>query len=588
MISLALLVGLLGLVPAASGAIFMLAGQRLPRLMATIWCGLVLLFCLIVVLYFISLLGYGQTIPATAFMPNGWARWLQLSYQVDAFNVFSALVIGVLASAVAALLIAIEPAHVGPQQQGEQQAEQQKHITRQERTWQTGVLLICLGAIFTVIFANSALWIALGWGLAGLCALALYIQGQTYTWAAILLATPVVSAIILYLALLPASSARSDKRLDLLNGLEREPLWAAIIMLLALLAPGTILLIQQAFSSKTPRPASLSQSAAYALMASPATFTAFSRLALLIAGPGSVRPGAGSVSWQAFSLVTVWIVSALGLAAALLALRHAERASLPLFLSIQLLAWMFLAIAITGAAALNGALMLKLLRFLALGALLLVGGRKPTQPLLSISWWLAALSLSAFPFFATFSSAWLVTANAITAGPAWVAGAGVSWLALLLATLAIVRAGGKAPVTVGGELPPSATSQAETGSSFLVFLLALLALVTGIAPEVVVKFFTSPAALVLPVISSSLPSATVQTSPLGLIAGAGHWLPGLFWLLALVLLALILLLTRHERQATSTSPFLGGEAEAAYASDTIGSDAPGADTHQEPAPASQS
>jgi hypothetical protein len=160
-----------------------------------------------------------------------------------------------------------------------------------------------------------------------------------------------------------------------------------------------------------------------------------------------------------------------------------------------------------------------------------------------------------------------------------VAGAGVSWLALLLATLAIVRAGGKEPTS-------GATTHADTGPGFLVFLLALLALVTGIAPEVVVKFFTGPAASALSVISSSLPSATVQTSPLGLIAGAGHWLPGLFWLLALVLLALILLLTRHERQAAGIAPFLGGEAEAEYASDTIAPDAPGANSNQEPAPAS--
>ena len=587
MISLALLVGLLGLVPAASGVIFILGGQWLARRGAAIWGGLALLFCLIVVLYFISLLSYSQTIPATAFMPDGWARWLQLSYQVDAFNVFSALVIGVLASAVAAILIAIEPARAGPHLQGEQEAEQPGHIKRQARIKQAGVLLICLGAIFTVIFANSALWIALGWGLAGLCALALYSQGQSYKWAALLLATPVAAAIALYLALLPAISTREDKRLDLLNGLGREPLWAAIIMLLALLTPGATLLIQQALSFKTPRPAGMGQSAVYALMASPATFTAFSRLTLVIAGPGSVRPGAGSVSWQAFSLVTVWTVSALGLAAALLALRHAERASLPLFLSIQLLNWMFLAIGITGAAASNGALLLKLLRFLALGALLLAGGYRFTQPLLRISWWLAALALSAFPFFATFSSAWLITANAITAGPAWVAGVGVSWLALVLATLAIVRAGGKEPAPAEGE-PPGAASQAEPGSSFLMFLLALLALVTGIAPEVAVKFFTGPAAATLPVISSSLPSAAVQTSPLGLITGAGHWLPGLFWLLALVLLVLILLLTRHERQATSTPNFLGGEAEAGRASDTMASDEPDADTNREPAPATQS
>ncbi len=585
MISLALLVGLLGLVPAASGVIFMLGGRWLPRRSAAIWCGLVLLFCLIVNLYFVSLLSYEQTIPATAFMPGGWARWLQLSYQVDAFNVFSALVIGVLASAVAAVLIAIEPAQADFHRQGEQPSEQPGHMKRQERTWQAGVLLVGLGAIFTVIFANSALWIVIGWGLAGFCALVLYAQGKTHRWAVLLLATPLVAAIVLYVSLLPAISTHADKRLDLLNGLGREPLWAAIIMLLALLAPGAVLLIQQALSPKAPRPAGMGQSAAYALMASPATFTAFSRLALLIAGPGTVQPGSGSISWRAFSLIIVWTASTLAVTAAILALRSAERASLPLFLSIQLLNWMFLAIAITGAAALNGALLLKLLRFLALGALLLAGGYKLTQPILRISWWLAALALSAFPFFATFSSAWLITANAISAGPAWVAGVGVSWLALLLATLAIVRAGGKAPAPAEEE-PPGAANQAAAGPGFLMFLLALLALVTGIAPEVAVKFFTGPAASSLPVISSGLPSAAVQTNPLGLLTGTGQWLPGLFWLLALLLFVLIVLLTRHERESAGTPLFLGGEAGDERASDTIASDAPDADTNRTPAPAS--
>ena len=60
---------------------------------------------------------------------------------------------------------------------------------------------------------------------------------------------------------------------------------------------------------------------------------------------------------------------------------------------------MLVAVGITGAAALNGALLFKLLRFLALGALLLAGTRKPAQPILKLSWWMAALALSAFPFF---------------------------------------------------------------------------------------------------------------------------------------------------------------------------------------------
>ncbi len=587
MISLALLVGLLGLVPAASGMIFIVGSRWLPRVVAAVWCALVFLFCLAINLYFISLLHFNETIQATAFIPSGWARWLQVSYQVDAFNVFSAIVIGVLASAIVAILIVIEPVPADPVQPSQQQTKQPGHIKRQNRPWQAGILLICLGAVFTLIFSNSALWLVFGWGLAGLSAFMLYIQGKTYQRAMLLLAIPVVSAIILYLVLLPAISTYSDQRLDLLNGLGREPLWAAILMLLALLAPGTALLIQQTPSSPSaPSPAGMSQSAAYALMASPATFTAFSRLALLVAGPGAVQPGTGSVTWRAFSLVTVWMVAGLALIAAGLAIRVAERASLPLFLSIQLLSWMFAAIAITGTAALNGALMFKLLRFLALGALLLAGGRKPMQPILSASWWLAALSLSGFPFFAGFSSAWLVTANSIAAGPAWVAGSGVSWLALLLGTLAIVRVAGQEPAPGAGEPAPETTSKTEPGPSFLLLLLALLALATGIAPEVVVNFFTGPAASSLPVISSSQPAAGVQTSPLGLIAGTGHWLSGLFWLLALVLLGLTLLLTRHARQPAGMPAFQGGEAEATSTGDTMPSDAPGVRTTQEPEAAS--
>jgi formate hydrogenlyase subunit 3/multisubunit Na+/H+ antiporter MnhD subunit len=585
MISLALLVGLLGVVPAVSGVLFILTSRWLPRLAAAIWCGLVLLFSLIVVLFFVSLLTIGETIQATAFLPG---TWLQLSYQIDDFNIFSALVIGVLASAVAIILIAVEPAQARPAQQGEQQAEEQGCIGHLDRTRQAGVLLICLGAVFTLIFANSALWLAFGWGLACLTAFTLYIQGQTSKRAIFLLTVPIVSAIALYLVLLPAITTYLEQRLDLLNGLGREPLWAAILLLLALLAPGGALLAQQVIAAKAPpRPASMARLAAFALMASPATFTAFSRLALLIAGPGIVAPGTGSTSWQAFSLITVWTVAALALAASILALRHAERASLPLFLSIQLLNWMFAGIAVTGVAALNGALLFKLLRFLALGALLLAGGRKPGQPILSISWWLAALTLGAFPFFAGFSGAWLITSNAIAAGPAWVAGTGISWFALLLVTLAIVRAGGKAPAMSTSEAPPGATSGALSIPGFLTFVLALLALATSIAPEVVVNFFTSPAASALPVISSSAAAARVQTSPLGLTTGAGPWLPGLFWLLALVLLALLLLIIRHERQPAGIPPFLGGEASAGRQDDTMLSSAPDAQNHQAPEAASQ-
>lgn len=581
MISLSLLLGLLGLVPAVSGVILLLAARALPRLVAAIWCGVVLLFSLIVVVLLVRLLTYGDTIQSTAFAPAGWAHWLQLCYQVDSFNIFSALVIGVLASAVTAVLIALEPAQVEPRQ-----AEQPGHIGRWNRTRQMGVLLIALGAIFTAIFANSALWVVVGWGLANICAFTLIIQGQTRQHAALLLAAPCVAAIMLYLALLPAISTLDDQRLDLLNGLGREPFWAALIMLAALLIPASALLAQQNASAHIPRPAGMSQSAVYILMASPVTFTTFARLALLNAGPGIVTPGSGFFGWRAFSLVIIWASAALALMAALLALRKARRVSLPVFLSIQLLSWMLAGVAITGTAALNGALLLKLLRLLALGALLLAGTRRPAQPILNIGWWLAALALSALPFSAGFSSAWLVTSGAVAAGPAWLAGIGVNWLALLLVTLAIARVG-------GAEKTPAEAPQPEGGlaallPNFLLFLLALLTLALGIAPEVAVNFFTSPAANSLPVIASQAPGAGVQTNPLGLLTATGTWLPGLFWLLALVLLLLCFFLARHTRQPGAVPAFLGGEAEAEHADGTIPAAPPRTEQAGEPEGALQS
>lgn len=551
MISLALFLGLLGLIPALSGALFLLCQKVLPRAVVLIWGALVLLACLAIVVLLIRLLSFGDTIPVTAFAPQGWARWLQLSYLVDAFNVFSALVIGVLASALVALLVWMEPV------QGE--AAQPGTLPRHRRVWQAGVLLIGLGAIFTLIFANSAFWLVLGWGVLGLCAAALYTQGQPRRQSFVLLAAPCVSALILYCSLLPAIASVPDQRLDLLSGLGREPFWAALVMLIALLAPGVVLLVQQTTLGQAPaRPAAMSQSAAFALMASPATFTVFARLALLVAGPGAVLPGTGSTGWIAFSLVVVWGSALLSLWAAALAFRLARRASLPLFLSVQLLSWMFVGVAVTGTAALNGALLLKLLRLLALGTLLLAGGRKPTQPVLRLCWWLAALALGALPFFPTFSAAWLITSGAVAAGPAWVAGAGVGWLALLLVTLALFRVGSTEP-TVGAESSaPGTTSQAEPGPSFLLFVLAVLTVVLGIAPEIAVSLFTNAAAASLPVISS--PLAGVQATPVGLLTPFGSWLPGVFWILLVALALLGLLATRSARQAAAPPPFLGGEA----------------------------
>jgi formate hydrogenlyase subunit 3/multisubunit Na+/H+ antiporter MnhD subunit len=561
MISLTLLLALLGLVPAVSGVILILGARALSRLVAAIWCGVVLLFSLVAILLLIRLLTYGDTIQATAFAPAGWSRWLQLSYQVDSFNIFSALVVGVLASAGTVVLIAFEPAHMG-QQQDEQHTGQQRDTWQQSRIWQMGILLIALGATLTAIFANSALWMVAGWGLAGLCAFALFAQGQPRRHAIILLATPCLAAIILYLSLLPAISTLDDKRLDLLNGLERQPFWAACIMLAALLAPGVVLLTQQAIPASAARPAGMRQNAIYVLMVAPVTFTVLARLAPLIAGPGVVTPGGGAVGWRAFSLVIVWAGAALALAAALLAMRSSQRSTLPIFLSIQLLSWLLAAIAITGTAALNGALLFKLLRFLALGALLLAGERRPAQPILNMSWWLAAFSLSILPFSAGFSSAWLITSGAVAAGPAWVAGIGVNWLALLLVTLAIARTGSAehAPAAEASRL--HITNPAEALPSFLLFLLALLALVLGIAPEVAVNFFTGPAANALPVIASQTPGAGIQTNPLGLVSATGTWSTGLFWLLALLLLLLCFFLTRQTRQPASVPSFMGGEAKA--------------------------
>lgn len=559
MISLALFLGLLGLVPALSGALLLLCHKMLPRYVAPAWCVVVLLFCLAVVVLLIRLLSFGDAIPVTAFAPEG-ARWLQLSYQVDAFNVFSALVIGVLASALATLLIGIEPAQSDSEQAGsDQTAANQGQRGQRSRTWQAGALLIGLGAIFTLIFANSALWLAAGWGLVSLCALALNSQGHTRRQRVLLLATPCISALVLYLSLLPVITSSPDQRLDLLSGLGRLPFWAAVVMLVALLAPGVVLLSQQAIAGKAPlRPAGMAQGAVFALMASPATFTVFARLAPLIAGPGAVLPGTGSTGWLAFSLVTVWICALLALCAALLAFRLAQRASLPLFLSIQLVSWMLAGVAVTGAAALNGALLLKLLRLLALGALLLAGGRKPTQPILSGSWWLAALALSALPFFPAFSAAWLITSGAVAAGPAWVAAAGVNWLTLLVITLAIFRVGSAESPARGEGASTGVISLAELATSFLLFVLAVLSLVAGIAPEVVVGYFTGPAASALPVISSQL--AGVEATPVGLITPFGAWLPGIFWILLVALLLPGLLARRPARQAAALPPFLGGEA----------------------------
>ncbi len=574
MISLSLLLGLLGLVPAASGAILILSARALSRLVAGIWCGVVLLFSLVVVLFLIRLLTYGNSIQSTAFAPTGWASWLQLSYQVDGFNIFGSLVIGVLASVVATVLIAFEPVRPAPQEPHRQGDD----------AWQLGVLLIALGAIFTAVFANSPLWIVVGWGLAGLCAFTLSEQGQARRRAIILLATPPLASIVLYLSLLPAISTRQDQRLDVLDGLGREPFWAACIMLAALLAPAIVLLTQTATSANAPRAGGTSRSAIYTLMASPITFTVLARLALLIAGPGEVLPGGGSTGWRAFSLVIVWASALLALVAAWLSLRAARRATLPLFLSIQLLSWMLAGVAITGTAALNGALMFKLLRLLALGALLLAGTRKPTQPLLNLSWWLAALSLSILPFSAGFSSAWLVTSGAVAAGPAWVAATGLNWLALLLVTLTIARVGGAAPAPSADGPQSGAITQTEPLPSLLLLLLALLTLALGIAPEVAVNFFTGPAANTLPVIASQLPGAGVQTTQLGLVSATGTWSPGLFWLLALILAALCFLLTRQRRQPASVPLFLGGEAEAGKADDTTAPSSAPARPAREPEP----
>lgn len=572
MISLALLLGLLSLVPVVAGAVLMLVARALSRLAAAICCGVVLLFSLIVILLLVRLLTYGDTIQATAFAPSGGARWLQLSYQVDRFNIFGAVVSGLLAAAVAVVLIALEPAR----------AEQMEQIRHQNHAWQMGLLLVALGAVYTAIFANSAFWMVAGWGLAGLCALALSGQGQPRRRALILLATPCLAAIILYLSLLPAINALDDKRLDLLNGLEREPFWAALIMLAALLAPAVVLLTQQAIMDNAQHPADPNRSAVYLLMTAPVTFTALARFAPLIAGPGVVTPGNGSLGWRAFGLVIVWASAALGLAAALLALRSGRRSALPLFLGAQMLAWMLTGVAITGTAALNGALLFKLLRFLGLSALLLAGARRPAQPILSLSWWLAALALGALPFAAGFSSAWLVTSGAVTAGPAWVAGVGVNWLALLLGTLAIVRAGGAEPAPAAEAAQPGALSLAEPLPAFLLFLLALLTLALGIAPEVAVNFFTGPAAASLSVIASQAVGADVQTNQVGLLSANGTWLSGLFWLLALVLLLLCFFLTRRARQPASAPAFMGGEAEAGSAGDTIPASPPQAEQAREP------
>jgi formate hydrogenlyase subunit 3/multisubunit Na+/H+ antiporter MnhD subunit len=244
---------------------------------------------------------------------------------------------------------------------------------------------------------------------------------------------------------------------------------------------------------------------------------------------------------------------------------------MPLFLSVMLLGWVLSGIAITGSAALNGAMLLLPLRLLALGALLLAGEHNPSQPVLRASWWLAALSLCALPFFPLFSGAWLITNGAIAAGPAWVGAVGVGWLVLLLLTLALLRAGGREPVHEARAAPveaaagPSvahAPTLAELGANVLLLVLAMLLGIVGVAPEAAVSLFTGAAAAAVPVSGGA--QAGVQATPVGLVTPAGAWLPGIFWVLLVTLLLLRRLLgqmttsANHLRSA-AVPPFLGGE-----------------------------
>ncbi len=176
---------------------------------------------------------------------------------------------------------------------------------------------------------------------------------------------------------------------------------------------------------------------------------------------------------------------------------------------------------------------------------------------------LAMLSLVGTPLLAGFAGMATIDQGIIGEGGTAALGGALIWIGNALALLAVVRVLARALTHVPGA-PVTETRLPETWETIALMVPAALLLLFGIAPELL---FIGKAPIYGPAVSAAaamLPNANqytdVTVTPLGYNVGSMLWIPGVFWALAIVATAIVVLCAGLINNEAAPSPvFAGGE-----------------------------
>jgi NADH:ubiquinone oxidoreductase subunit 5 (subunit L)/multisubunit Na+/H+ antiporter MnhA subunit len=186
-----------------------------------------------------------------------------------------------------------------------------------------------------------------------------------------------------------------------------------------------------------------------------------------------------------------------------------------------------------------------------------------SRPLNLLAWSVGAATALGVPFFGGFIARHLITAGALAGTKLGIPLLGLAWLGDALFALALIRATVLAFKSDPDELAGDETEKpARSSVSELLELpgavLAVLGIALGIFPQVFLNWGALFA--VDQVTPAGAANDVLRVIPFGYTTGNSQWLPGIFWLAAVVLAGAVLLLRLGTHRTAVTLETSGEEA----------------------------
>jgi hypothetical protein len=537
-------------------------------------------------LFVIPAMSLGDPVAIQPFgLASGFWRWVIPTFRIDPLALYCALGVTLLVAPLLVWLTLAPSAAQAPEAE-DVPAESAPALLAPASARALGLILALEGLALLTLFADSLVIFALAWMLTIAATWAL---GEVATDAAnldrvglvVMLAGPVVW---LAVTLFPAIPAKSPRWLALIGHATFTPL-VCIVLILALAVAGGAYPALTWVRRRTALSGPVGL-AAVVLVALPGALYAAARTYSVAAGNGTHWPFfvAGVQADAVPAPITVGVVAValgaltVGISGLLMLGRRDARALIALLASAQV-GWGLVAVGLGQPASLTALVALLLTMVLGLGAMIAstvaggaliddmevvepeadgprpVGAPQRLVPLLI--WLTGAMTLIGAPFFAGFGPRQLTSQAGLQVGGLTIPLVGLCWAGDALIALALLRAVAPAFIASPAEAPKEPRFSAADAPGAV---LALLALLVGLFPGVVLQSWVSPAAESLSVPATF--AMQVHVRFLGYDTTLAQWPASLAWI-ALVALTIMLLAALPASARVPADVWRGGQEEVA-------------------------